>query len=436
MEAILTLKWPKRHNPEVEAFLRRPAFPPEAEVAAAQVLSDIRTRGDAAIVDAVRQFDKAKLTPATFRVPQNELLRAAKQVPPAVQKAIRQAHRNVRTFAKAGLRQSWQIPTAKGGRCGEFFRPIERVGVYIPGGTAPLASSAVMTVTLAKAAGVPEIVACTPCNAEGKVNPALLYALQLAGATEIYRVGGIQAIGMMAFGTKTVNPVRLIAGPGNAYVTAAKRQVYGYVAIDQVAGPSEIAILADDSADAKWIAADMLSQAEHGSGYEKSLLVTTSQELAERVNDEIFWQLQSRSRKVIIERMIANGGMLSAIVPSVDKGLELINAFAPEHFELIVRNAARYLPKVTHAGAVFIGPWTPESAGDFVAGPSHVLPTGGAARMFSGLTAETFRKRTSFVEFTQADLAATRQAIETFGAIEGLDAHGYAATVRFLPSEH
>lgn len=432
MEPILTLKWPKRQNTEVDAFLQRPAFPIEAEEAASKILADIRKRGDEAVIEAVQKFDHATLTPSTLRVAPRELTSAANQVPASVQRTIRQAHRNVVTFAKAGLRKDWKIPTAKGGQCGEFFRPIDRVGVYIPGGTAPLASSALMTAALAKAAGVPEIVACTPCNAEGKVNPALLYALKVAGATEVYRVGGIQAIGMMAFGTKSVKPVHLIAGPGNAFVTAAKRQVYGYVAIDQVAGPSEIAILADESANPKWIAADMLSQAEHGSGYEKSLLVTTSQELAERVNDEIAWQLQSRSRKAIIERMLANGGMLIALVPSVEKGLELINAFAPEHFELIVKNASRYLSKVKHAGAVFVGPWTPESAGDFVAGPSHVLPTGGAARMFSGLTAETFRKRTSYVEFTKDDLAANRKTIETFGEIEGLDAHGYAASVRFL----
>ena len=308
---------------------------------------------------------------------------------------------------------------------------MDRVGVYVPGGTAPLASTSVMTVTLAKAAGVKEIVACTPAGKTGEVNPVLLYALKLAGATEIYRVGGIQAIGMMAFGTKTCRKVQKIAGPGNAYVTAAKRQVYGYVAIDQVAGPSEIAVLADGSVPARWVAADLLSQAEHGSGLEKSLCVCTSKAFAEEVRAEMLRQAETLSRKAHVMRVVGRGGVLIVVAKDVAEGLETVNRFAPEHFEIMTRDAMKVMKGVRSAGAVFAGPWTPESAGDFVAGPSHVLPTGGAANMFSGLTPDDFRRRHSFVAFTREDLEETLPTIEAFAAVEGLDGHGRSASIRF-----
>jgi histidinol dehydrogenase len=334
-------------------------------------------------------------------------------------------------FSKASLRKPWSMKTPCGGTEGEFFSPMDRVGVYVPGGTAPLASTSIMTVTLAKAAGVKEIVACTPAGKDGVVNPVLLYALKLAGATEIYRVGGIQAIGMMAFGTKTCRKVQKIAGPGNAYVTAAKRQVYGYVAIDQVAGPSEIAVLTDGSVDFRWIAADLLSQAEHGSGLEKSLCVCTSERQAEEIRREVLRQTETLSRKDLVKRVIDRGGILIVVAKDVAEGLEVVNRFAPEHFEIMTKDALKVMRGVRSAGAVFAGPWTPESAGDFVAGPSHVLPTGGAANMFNGLTPDDFRRRHSFVAFTRADLAQTKAAIEAFAETEGLDGHGRAATVRF-----
>jgi len=421
----------KKPAPEVERFLARPAFAPEAEEAAALLLADIRARGDAAVVAAARRFDGASLKAAEMRVSSRELSSAAQAVPARVKRAVKDAHERVRRYAEAGLREPWHMRTPQGGYTGEFYSPMDRVGVYVPGGTAPLASTAVMTVTLAKAAGVREIVACTPCGKDKTVNPVLLYALKLAGATEIYKVGGIQSIGLMAFGTKTVRPVQKIAGPGNAYVTAAKRQVFGYVAIDQVAGPSEIAVLADDSAKPAWVAADLLSQAEHGSGHEKALLVTDSQALAEAVADEIAWQTPGLSRAALVERVVAQGGILLAVVPDLKQGVELVNRFAPEHFEIMTRDARSLVNGVRAAGAVFVGPWTPEPSGDFVAGPSHVLPTGGAARMFSGLTADDFRRRHSFVEFTEKDLAETLASIETFAEVEGLDAHGRSASIRF-----
>jgi len=308
---------------------------------------------------------------------------------------------------------------------------MDRVGVYVPGGTAPLASTSIMTVTLAKAAGVREIVACTPAGATGEVNPVLLYALKLAGATEVYRVGGIQAIGLMAYGTKTCRKVQKIAGPGNAFVTAAKRQVYGYVAIDQVAGPSEIAVLTDGSVDVRWIAADLLSQAEHGSGLEKSLCVCLDRDQAEAIRREVLAQAKTLSRRALIDRVVRRGGILIAVAKDLAEGLDVINRFAPEHLEIMTKDAAKVARGVRSAGAVFAGAWTPESAGDFVAGPSHVLPTGGAANMFNGLSPDDFRRRHSYVSFTRADLEETRATIEAFAAVEGLDAHGRAATIRF-----
>ena len=415
----------------VTKFLARSAFPEEAEKAAAEVLVAIRAEGDAAVARYVAKFEGAHLTPKRFRVTDKELAAAEAAVSPDLKRAVKDAYARVMRFSKASLRKPWTMKTPKGGMAGEFFSPMDRVGVYVPGGTAPLASTSVMTVTLAAAAGVKEIVACTPAGPTGTPNPVLLYALKLAGATEVYRVGGIQAIGLMAFGTKTVRKVQKIVGPGNAYVTAAKRQVYGFVGIDQVAGPSEIAVLADGTVSAQWVAADLLSQAEHGSGWEKSLLVTQSKAFAEEVKRALLAQTATLSRKALIQRVIDRDGILFAVTPTVEEGLELVNRFAPEHFEIMCKDATKLMKGVRSAGAVFAGAWTPESAGDFVAGPSHVLPTGGAANMFNGLTPDDFRRRHSFVAFTKGDLAQTKATIEAFACVEGLDAHGRAAPIRF-----
>ena len=417
-------------DPRVARFNARPAFPEEAEAAAASALADIRARGDRAVAELVAKFEGARLRPSQFAVTADPAA-LEKSIDPKIVRAVKDAHRRVLRFSRASLRADWSMKTPKGGRAGEFYTPMDRVGVYVPGGTAPLASTSIHTVTLAKAAGVKEIVACTPAGKTGEVNPVLLYALKLAGATEVYRVGGIQAVGMMAFGTKTCRKVQKIVGPGNAYVTAAKRQVYGYVGIDQVAGPSEIAVLADGTVSAKWVAADLLSQAEHGSGWEKSLLVTPSKAFAEEVKRELLTQTETLSRKALVRRVIDRGGILLAVTPDLAEGLELVNRFAPEHFEIMCKDALALMKGVRSAGAVFAGAWTPESAGDFVAGPSHVLPTGGAANMFNGLTPDDFRRRHSFVAFTQGDLAETRRTIEAFAAVEGLDAHGRAASIRF-----
>ncbi len=421
----------KPQNKIVTRFLQRSAFPEEAEKAASEVLSAIRAEGDAAVARFVARFEGAKLSPKRFRVTDAELAAAEAKVPPALKRAVKDAHARVMRFSKASLRDPWSMKTPRGGTAGEFYSPMDRVGVYVPGGTAPLASTSVMTVTLAKAAGVKEIVACTPAGPAGTPNPVLLYALKLAGATEVYRIGGIQAIGLMAFGTKTVRKVQKIVGPGNAYVTAAKRQVYGYVGIDQVAGPSEIAVLADGTVPAAWVAADLLSQAEHGSGWEKSLLATPSHVFAEEVRREMLEQTKTLSRKELVKRVFDRDGVLIAVTPTLAEGLELVNRFAPEHFEIMCKDAMKLMKGVRSAGAVFAGAWTPESAGDFVAGPSHVLPTGGAANMFNGLTPDDFRRRHSFVAFTQADLAETAPTIAAFAQVEGLDGHGRAAAIRF-----
>ena len=428
---IKLVKWTPANPPRLASdFLNRAAILPEAEAAARTVLEDIRERGDQAVVEACARFDETKLAPAKFLVTKAERLAALDKVDADFKKAAGDALARITKFSRAGLRKDWNILSPKGGLLGEQFHPLDRVGCYIPGGAAPLASTALMTVGLAKVAGVPEIVACTPAEKNGRVNPFVLYALDLAGATEIYRLGGIQAIGAMAYGTKTVRPVQKIVGPGGPYVTAAKKLVYGTVDLDLVAGPSEVAILADDSAVAAHVAADLLAQAEHGTGLEKALLVTTSAQLAYAVSEELLKQAMDLSRRETIHRVLAEGTLV-VIVDNLDIGMDLCNLFAPEHFEIIVREPRLWLRKVRRAGAVFIGPWTPECAGDFVAGPSHVLPTGGTAALFSGLTVDTFRRRTSYISFTRADLQDALPIIEAFAAVERLDGHARSAKIRF-----
>jgi len=414
----------------VTSFLKRPAFDPTAEAAARTVLEDIRLNGDVAVLKAIKDFDGVSLSPANMRVTMAELAEAREIVDAKFRVAARETYKRVTTFSRAGMKKDWKIFSPKGGELGEQFVPLDRVGVYIPGGQAPLVSTVFMTVTLARVAGVQEIVVCTPSDSRGKINPYILFALEMAGATEIYRVGGIQAIGLMAYGTKTVPRVQKIVGPGGAYVTAAKKLVYGEVALDLVAGPSEIAILADETAPPECVAADLLSQAEHGTGLEKAILVTTSNVLATKVAEQLVAQAETLSRKTAIHKVLEKGTLI-VVVNTLDEGMELCNQFAPEHFEILVREPRSWLRKVRTAGAVFFGMWTPESVGDFVAGPSHVLPTGGTATMFSGLTVDDFRRRTSFMAFTRADLQETLPVIEAFGRVEGLDAHARAARIRF-----
>jgi histidinol dehydrogenase len=419
----------KGRSKKIEAFLKRPPVETAADEAARKVLADIQKNGDAAVLKYARKFDRAPESMTKLLVSKAELAAAKNAVDADFKRAAKEAHKRIAQFAVAGLREDWRMPSPQGGWLGEKFVPLDRVGAYIPGGAAPLASTALMTLTLAQVAGVPELVACTPADSEGKVNPYILYALDLAGATEIYKVGGIQAIGTMAYGTETIAKVQKIVGPGGPYVTAAKRLVYGEVALDMVAGPSEIAVLADDSADPAHVAADLLSQAEHGTGSEKALLIATSEELAKAVRKELGVQAAQLSRTEPVAKVLANGCVL-AVVPDMDLGVELCNRFAPEHMEVVTRRAESVAKKITAAGAIFIGPWTPESVGDFAAGPSHVLPTGGTAAFFSGLTVEDFRRRVSLIHFKKADLKETAPVVEAFGRVETLDAHARSATIR------
>jgi len=414
----------------VERFIDRQAFDPAAEETAKAILADIKKDGDKAVVRYVLEHDGVSLQPEKFAIQRQELAAARTAVDSSFKAAVREAHKRITAFARQGMRKDWNMLSPRGGELGEQFTPLDRVGVYIPGGSAPLASTVLMTVTLAKVAGVAEVVVCTPCGKDGKVNPHVLHALDVSGATEMYRVGGVQAIGMMAYGTQTVGKVQKIAGPGGTFVTAAKRQVYGTVALDLVAGPSEIAVLADETAEPACVACDLLSQAEHGTGWEKALLVSTSQRLVDAVVEELEKRAAELPRAEIVRRVMKNG-MLLVVANTLAEGAELCNRFAPEHLEIIVREPRNWLKKVRAAGAVFVGPWSPESTGDFVAGPSHVLPTGGTAAMFSGLTVEDFRRRTSIISFTRADLQDTLPIIESFAKVEGLEAHALSARVRF-----
>ena len=312
---------------------------------------------------------------------------------------------------------------------GEKYDAYQRVGIYVPGGTAPLVSTALMTVLLARVAGCPEIVVCTPCGRDGAINPALLFAVRAAGATEIYRLGGAQAIAAMAHGTPTIRQVQKVFGPGNAYVVAAKRLLFGHVAVDLLPGPSEVMVLADDSADPRFVAADLLAQAEHGSGHERVWLITPSSVLLHAVDKAISRQLPKLSRREFITRALqANGWLIQ--VKNLEHGVALANRLAPEHCEVMTRKAAAVAARITTAGALFLGPFSPTVLGDYVAGPSHTLPTGGAGASFAGLTVDQFQRRTSVVEYDRSSLKKSLKALRKFAEVEGLDAHGRSAAIR------
>jgi histidinol dehydrogenase len=321
------------------------------------------------------------------------------------------------------------MKNSHGARVGEKFDPFQRVGAYIPGGKAPLVSTVLMTVTLAKVAGCKEIVVCTPCGRDGSINPALLFAARAAGATEIYRVGGAQAIAAMAYGTNAIRRVQKIFGPGNAYVVTAKRLLVGHVAIDLLPGPSELLVLADETANPKFAAADLLAQAEHGSGHERVWLVTTSDKILKAVQGEIEKQLPKLARREYIQRVLADNTWLIQ-VKSLDDAVMLANRLAPEHCEVMTRNPRQVSAGILTAGAIFLGPLTPTVLGDYVAGPSHTLPTGGAGASFAGLTVDQFQRRTSLVEYNRAALKKSLSAVKKFAELEGLDAHGKSATTR------
>jgi histidinol dehydrogenase len=404
-------------------------FDAEIERRTRAILDAVQARGDAAVLEFTEQFDGAKLSADRLSVTRAELMSASLQADQSLRAAVAEAEKNIAGFAKKSLLRDWECRNSHGARAGERFDPFQRVGVYIPGGKAPLVSTALMTATLAKVAGCPEIVVCTPCGRDGSVNPALLFAARAAGATEIYRVGGAQAIAAMAFGTAAIHRVQKIFGPGNAYVVAAKRLLVGHVAIDLLPGPSEVLVLADDTADPKFAAADLLAQAEHGSGHERVWLVTTSGKLLPAVEREIAKQLPRLARREFIQTVLDRNAWLVQ-VKTLDDAVALTNQLAPEHCEVMTRNARKVSEKILTAGAIFLGLWSPTVLGDYVAGPSHTLPTGGAGASFPGLTVDMFQRRTSVVEYSRSSLKRALPAVREFADLEGLDAHGRSAEIR------
>jgi histidinol dehydrogenase len=404
-------------------------FDPEIESRTREIVHQVFIRGDDALLEFTERFDGAKLSADQLAVTQAELMAASLKADEPLRNAVAEAEKNIATFAKKSLRRNWQFKNSHGAKVGEKFDPFRRVGVYIPGGTAPLVSTALMTVTLARVAGCSEIVVCTPCGKNGAINPALLFAVRAAGATEIYRVGGAQAIAAMAYGTKTIRRVQKIFGPGNAYVVTAKRLLFGRVAIDSLPGPSEVLILADETANPKFAAADLLAQAEHGSGHEHVWLVTPSPKILRAVESEIAKQLPKLKRREFIQRAFdANGWLIQA--KTLDEAIEIANQLAPEHCEVMTRNARAVSEKILTAGAIFLGAQSPTVLGDYVAGPSHTLPTGGAGASFPGLTVDQFQRRTSIVEYDRASLKKALPAVKKFAELEGLDAHGKSAEIR------
>jgi histidinol dehydrogenase len=394
------------------------------------IVDAVFLRGDAALTEFTAKFDGAELRVEQLPVTQAEFMAASLKADDELRAAIDLAEKNISSFAKKSLRKNWSAVNVQGARVGEKFDPFQRVGIYIPGGKAPLVSTALMTIVLARVAGCKEIVVCTPCGKDGTINPALLFAIRYAGATEVYRVGGSQAIAALAYGTPTIRRVQKIFGPGNAYVVAAKRLLFGYVAVDLLPGPSELLVLADETANPKFIAADMLAQAEHGSGHERVWLVTTSKAILDKAQREINRQIPKLNRQeYILEALQANGWMI--LVRDLAQGLAITNQLAPEHCEVMTRKAAKLADSILTAGAIFLGPYSPTVLGDYVAGPSHTLPTGGAGVSFAGLTVDQFQRRTSVVEYGLSALKKSVAAVKKFGEEEGLDAHARSATIRF-----
>ena len=414
-------KLDRRHIPTVEL-----------QEYVAGIIAEVKKRGDAALVEFAAKFDGAKLTAKSLAVTPAEFAAAQKSVPADVKRALSVSHKNVLAFAKRSLRKNWKMRNAQGAETGEVYQPFQRVGIYVPGGTAPLISTVIMTVTLAQAAGVPEIVVCTPCGPDGKVNAAMLAALTLAGATEVYRVGGAHAIAALTFGTKTIRSVDKIMGPGNKFVVEAKRQLFGAVGIDLLPGPSEVMVIADDTANPAFIAADLLAQAEHGKD-SQVLFATPSKKLLAAVQQQIDHQLTILPRAELARKSLATGGTL-VHTKDLSQAVAIANAWAPEHLSLVVSAAdeVRLLPQIRSSGAIFIGNYSPVAAGDFLAGPSHTLPTGGAGKSFPGLTVDQFQRRTSIVRLSQAALRRSAPIIEKFCEIEGLAAHGLSASLRAL----
>lgn len=391
-----------------------------------QVLGDIREKGDKAVIEYEEKFDKVKLS--SLEVTEEEFAEAEKATDSTLKEAIGKALENIRKFHASQKFEGQKVTTSTGVTCWQKAVAIEKVGLYIPGGTAPLFSTVLMLAAPAKIAGCKEIVLCSPPNREGKINPAILYAAKAAGVSRIFKAGGVQAIGAMAYGTESIPKVYKIFGPGNQYVMAAKQEVSLHdVAIDMPAGPSEVAVLADETANPAYVASDLLSQAEHGVD-SQSILITTSEQLINAVQEEVEKQLAVLPRKEITEKSLSHSKLI--LVNSIDEAIDMSNEYAPEHLIIETKDYMQTAERIVNAGSVFLGPYTPESAGDYASGTNHTLPTNGYAKAYSGVNLDSFTRKITFQEITCEGIMNIGPTIETMAANEFLDAHKNAVTVR------
>ena len=408
---------------------RRPAFgDPAVEERVRLIIEQVRSDGDAALCDLSRRFDGALLDPGRLEVESSEMEAACRQVSGEFMAALGQARDNILAFHRAEPGSSWFTTRPDGSVLGQLVRPIERVGIYVPGGSAPLVSCLLMTALPAQVAGVPLVVVATPPRADGSVDPHLLVAARESGVNRVFRVGGAQAVAALAYGTAQVPRVHKIVGPGNVYVTTAKKLCAGQVGVEGLMGPSEVAVLADGPARADWIAADLLSQAEHDP-VAACYLVTTSRTLAEQVLAALGPQLETLPRAGIARRSLEDWG-LAVVVESLDEAVALVNEIAPEHLEVLTADPIRLLGRITAAGAIFLGPWSPEPMGDYLAGPSNVLPTGGTARFSSPVSVATFLRQSSVIQLSRDGFTALAGAVQRLAEVEGLEAHARSARIR------
>lgn len=421
-------------SPRVQAVSDR-VFGPGTTPAMAveRIVNDVKSQGDAAVLKYTAEIDGVSLSPEALFVTEAEIEAARKAVDPDVMKAVRLARDRIRRFHERQLENAWFMTEANGTLLGQRLIPLDRVGCYVPGGRFPLVSTALMTVVPAAVAGVGEIVAATPSDRDGRLDPHMILALHEAGAHRILRVGGAQSVAAMAFGTAAVPKVDKIVGPGNLFVQLAKALVFGAVGIDSLAGPSEVLIVADQAANPAWIAADLLSQAEHDTEA-AAILITPSPELAEAVRKELERQLATLSTADTARISLERWGRI-VTCRDIDEALELANLVAPEHLELMVQDPQSCLGKVRHAGAVFLGPWSTEPIGDYVAGPNHVLPTNGAARFASSLSVEQFFRRSGLIQMSPEGLAEIGPAAVRLARLEGLEAHARAIEKRLGSQE-
>ena len=398
-----------------------------------QIIDEVKAKGDEALFGYTRHFDHAQITPSNVRVTKEEMEEAKNQVDPALIRVMETSMANIREYHERQIRQSWFSSKPDGTILGQKITPLETVGVYVPGGKASYPSTVLMNIIPAKAAGVDRIVMVTPPGADGKVNPVTLTAACLAGVTEVYKAGGAQAIAALAFGTKSIPRVNKIVGPGNIFVALAKKAVYGHVSIDSIAGPSEILVIADETANPRYVAADLLSQAEHDE-LASAILVTTSMELAKAVSEQVDGFLQTLSRKAILEKSLENYGYI-LVADSLEDAIRTANEIASEHLEIVTKNPFEVMTKIRNAGAIFIGEYSSEPLGDYFAGPNHVLPTNGTAKFFSPLGVDDFVKKSSIIYYSREALEKSRLEIEAFANSESLTAHANSIHVRFAHQE-